>query len=439
MFRQSDNPVINGSRYGTGQSSGYQQALAQMLMRGAGSAPRNVGEGLYSLGSSLASAMMMNRHEKERQAAQDAFFRDLYGADTPNATQGANAGGEPVAASGGGYNPYAGLTPQQRAGLGMLAQTQGVNSAQQALAQVLLDEPPKEDLPASVDEYNFAISQGFEGSFLDFERAKADATRAPQQPRQPTDYDRKLAYYGALPGVSAEQAQGLALDRYTISRDPISRQAQVVDRVTGEIVGGNIQAVPPGPSGPMAQGGGASMAGGPGVASQAAPAPDPRAATGLSGFWGNLANWASDLAGFGVPFPNVDEAGRALAELKADVITVGSAEVPGRPSDFARQLEGINTVDPFSLFETPERSVGKLRQTRQSLAGEIARMEGLLANSGLYTPQQVATTRQNLERMRGLHDRVDVLLAAANRGGEQPGGNPEIDGIVNKYLGAGVP
>lgn len=38
--------------------------------------------------------------------------------------------------------------------------------------------PPAPDLPASVDEYNFAVSQGYKGTFFDYQKEMADAKRA---------------------------------------------------------------------------------------------------------------------------------------------------------------------------------------------------------------------------------------------------------------------
>lgn len=345
-----------------------------------------------------------------------------------------------------------GVPEQQREAL----QAVGYEAGSRALANSLTQRP---DLPSAMEGYQWALRNGQippGTSYLQWEKMQADATRAPQQPRQPTMYDQRLNYYSNTLGLSPEQAQGHAVGRYQSSRDPISGRVQVIDMVTGQPVQAASSGGAPAPASSVTQttnggqgglltsnraepysrgGGGAAVS--TNVAQAEPSAPDPTQATGMSGVYGNVANWAADLAGMEIPYPEVDAAGRALSELKADIITTGSAEVPGRPSDFARQLEGVNTVEPFSIGDTDQRSLNKLRQTRESIVGEMRRMEGLLEDANNYTPKQVSDTRQNLGRMQGIVQRLDQLINAAGRAGEQPGGNAEIDSLVDKYAPAG--
>jgi len=154
----------------------------------------------------------MRKAEFDRQAANDAQWANQIamarqpvqvGPTRPDAPQGYQT------ATGQQRNPlFDGLSPTQLALLGLAGQKAGLPM----LAQ--WHEPQEVDKgPAGVQEYEYAKSQGFTGTFLDYEKAKAEAGRAPQQPgANLTERQRNAAAAGLTPGSPEYQ-------QYILGRD----------------------------------------------------------------------------------------------------------------------------------------------------------------------------------------------------------------------------
>lgn len=120
----------------------------------------------------------MRQAEFDRQNKADADWRGMFTMGQPQTAQvGPTRPDQPrgyQTATNQPQSPFANLTPTQRALLGMADQKTGLG----LLAQWM--EP--QEGPSGVQEYEYAKSQGFAGSLLDYEKAKAEAGRAPQQP-----------------------------------------------------------------------------------------------------------------------------------------------------------------------------------------------------------------------------------------------------------------
>jgi hypothetical protein len=215
-------------------------------------------------------------------------------------------------------------------------------------------------------------------------------------------------------GVPKNIAQGIAGGRYTTSRDPINGTAQVVDKATGKIVFDGTQGGQPTPG--QTAPGGAPPANTP-------PGTDMAAGTGASGFFGNMVNTISDAFGAGLAYPQVEKASQALTNLKVRTQTAMQASVPGRPSNYLMEQLGKLSVTPNSLLQGDARATERLRQTRDMLQEEVARMEtDILGNAAGFSPKQVAETRANVSQLKGLLKNYDAVVSNMGEGkGPQPG------------------
>lgn len=149
----------------------------------------------------------MQKAEFDRQVAADAQWQGMFaqpqatqvGPTRPDQPQGYQTATAPQ------QNPlFANLDPTQRALLQMADRKTGLG--------MLSDWTEAPSQPSSVQEYEYAQKQGFQGSIFDYQRQKAEAGRAPIQPQGPTERQRNAEAAGLKPGTP-EYAQ------YMLGRD----------------------------------------------------------------------------------------------------------------------------------------------------------------------------------------------------------------------------
>lgn len=229
-------------------------------------------------------------------------------------------------------------------------------------------------------------------------------------------------------GTPPEIATGIATGQFVVRTNPYSQQPEVVNLADGRVVfDGNTQTGAP-----------AASQGDPGASAPdpAAPAAeqgrpsyipesvDPTDATGASGFVGGLVNQVSDLFGQGVPFPEIEEAAEALNTTQILTMSLLQAEIPGRPSQFLLQKLEKLTVDAKSLARADERSITRLKQTRDLIKHEVDRVErDILARPQDFKPADMTKARLNSSQLKSLLKAYDAMLGtvATRRDESQPG------------------
>lgn len=143
---------------------------------------------------------------------------------------------------------------------------------------------------------------------------------------------------------------------------------------------------------------------------------DPARATGASGLLGIPIGYLAEFF-FGVDLvPDIREGKVVLDSLRRNVIAIGSTDVPGRPTDFARQLEDMLTIKAGSIFETDENAKRKLKNGLDRIDTEIRRGDSVLSRQDI-TPADRSKTVIGQEHMKRLRAEVGGLLDAWGKPG----------------------
>ena len=147
------------------------------------------------------------------------------------------------------------------------------------------------------------------------------------------------------------------------------------------------------------------------------------AATGGSGFFGNIANTAADMLGAQMPRPDIEQASQALKNLRIQTITMAQDAIPGRPSNYLMQQLDKLAVEPNSLLMADQRAATRLNQTRAMLQQEATRMEReVLSRPQQYTASQLAKTRNSFGQLRQLVGEYDRMITSFGTGGATSAG-----------------
>ena len=226
-----------------------------------------------------------------------------------------------------------------------------------------------------------------------------------------SDFDKKIeALSQDLP---PEIARGIAAGRYVVTKDMGGMPTGIVDIGTGRNVWAIGERIPASPA----------------TTPTTAEPDDYRQGTGASGFLGNIANTVTDALGFGLAAPQTEKASQALKTLQERTGIYLAAAVPGRESNQVRERLRTLTVTPGSLFQGDARAAERLRQTRDFIAEEVARLETtVLSNPGSYKPQEISNTRVNIGQLQGLlatYDKIIGKFKASGGGGDKL---PEVTG-----------
>lgn len=213
-------------------------------------------------------------------------------------------------------------------------------------------------------------------------------------------------------GLDRNQAIGVVDGRYVTSRHPITGEAQVVDKATGSIIGGQPmqQATQP----PAAQSPAAQPDAGLSYGGQFQGAPD---SFGVEGFAKGLANTASDALGGSIPYPEVESAQQDFAVLQETLINNIASAYDRQPPSWL--LENIRELVPSagSPLQGSGRAQSKLRALQRSFETEITTTERSLAERTL-SPTERQKLDARLTSLRSARDQVGVAIGAFG-GGEE--------------------
>ncbi len=144
---------------------------------------------------------------------------------------------------------------------------------------------------------------------------------------------------------------------------------------------------------------------------------DPSEAVGISGAVAQPYGWLMETFFGADVVPEAREGKIALDALRRNAVTIGSTDVPGRPSDFARRLEDDLTIKAGNIFESDIHARRKLEKAENRIGTEIKRMDGLLKRRDIM-PRQRSAIVGNRSQMQRFKDELSLLLSAWG----QPGG-----------------
>lgn len=190
-------------------------------------------------------------------------------------------------------------------------------------------------------------------------------------------------------------------DLYTVSRNPQTGEAQLVNKATGRPVGGTTTLPTPA-------------------------APDPRppedfgnvaGALGVGGIAANTVNTIGDTVGLGLAFPEAERAESALRNLSTQTMLVMSGEWSGRPSNLTRERIEALTVKPNEFGTGQGSAIIKLRDMRDLVANALGSAEAV--QGGQFTPTQKTQARQKAGDLALLLQQYDAIIT--NLEGGRPG------------------
>jgi len=295
-------------------------------------------------------------------------------------------------------------TPQQR---GLMDSIRDPRMLQQMLMQQAFPQQGKRQLVKAADGFQYDVNTG--------ERAFPGVEMAASEGASPAVWQQKRDAMIAG-GMDADTATNIATGRWVTSRNPISGQADIIDKATGRKIG---EAAP---------------------AEEAAPAPTTvpadvsyGAALGGEGLISGMANTVADAIGMDLPAPQAERASQALKNLQTRTATILQSSIPGRPSNYLmQQFEGL-TVTPGSLFQGEQRSKERLGQTRDLIRRAIDDANAVISNSGSFQPSQVAEARQSKIAFEGLLRDYEIILERLGPSQEGASGPPPEGTIRKNY------
>jgi hypothetical protein len=286
--------------------------------------------------------------------------------------------------------------------------------------------PQEQDDTPSIREYNVARGEGFQGTFMDYQAAIAEVTRAPgSPPAAEADIARLMEIPNPATGRPFTREEAIQLTQlFTTSIDPVTREVTIINKATGERVGqaqDRPALAPDGatdaPAAPIAP------------VPQPAPPGDARGAFGLGGAAANIANVIGDATGIGQFFPEIGQA-------QSDFAVLGETLVNDLASGYNRQppswlLQQIDALVPRAgrPFKGPEAAAQDFRALLNSMNAELQNQEQMLTME--ISPTLRVEVEQRIVGLRSAMARVD---AALQRLDPAPSGGPEMSAEDIEYL-----
>ena len=296
---------------------------------------------------------------------------------------------------------------------------QGVIPAQEAVAMTLDQMRGQEaDPTSSMREYEFAVQQGFDGTFRDWQDRNQDT--GDQRDRRIADLSRDLVEQGLYGQEEAGIiARGVTDNRYRIDE----RTGYVIDMATGErLEPGRVMAQPESQPTESATG----------ERSPEQPRGDygerfdgAGETFGIAGTARNVANIAADAVGADPLFPDAMSAKDDFSVLREQLINdVSSAYQRQPPSWLLRNIEALMPT-PGSPFTGVGRAQSQLQSLSRSLRGEKESARRQLENRELSREARQEIEQRVNDLTTGL-DRIDSAISSfANEGRGERRGSPE--------------
>lgn len=229
--------------------------------------------------------------------------------------------------------------------------------------------------------------------FLDGKRERVfpEATAAK---KAPSSFQEQVDALVATGEVTNTQAVGIKSGRLVISRDPISGEAQVIDKATGKLVGQQ-------PATAQAQ--------------QVAPQqeiPDVTEALGASGFAKSTVNTIADLFGSDLPFADAETAAANLDNLNLRTVALASGGIDGRPNVFFQQKVDKLLPQPGEIFTGAGKSITRFKALSKAFTDEADNIENLIKTKKVR-PITLDDANQRMNELRSLSTQYDEFIASA--------------------------
>lgn len=219
----------------------------------------------------------------------------------------------------------------------------------------------------------------------------------PSQSASTTEADREIARMESI-GIPRDVAIRIKEGVFRLDRDPTTREVQVVDLSTGQIVyGGSRQTETPSPTPPASAG------------EFGQPFSDAPNAFGVEGAIRGTVNSIGDTIGVGPAFPETQQTQRDFDVLRERLIA-DIANGYGRqpPSWLLKNIEEL-TPKAGSIFNGPSNAKSKLTALGRDLNGELD--DAVFASKQALSPADKAAIQS---RIRGLASAVNRINRALN-------------------------
>lgn len=201
---------------------------------------------------------------------------------------------------------------------------------------------------------------------------------------------------------------------FDVSRDPVTREVQIINRASGQIIGGKQSRQQGGQetgSQQQDQGGQQGQQPGGAITYGAGDASD---AFGVEGLLKSGINAAGDFVGLGTAFPDVQTTTSDFATLSEQLLSDIAAAYPRQPPSWL--MQEIRQL-------TPSAGSGQGAEAAQSKLGSMGRYfdnEMRLAQRQLQnaqTPQQRSETEAKIAQLEAARRRISAALSSFNGGG----------------------
>lgn len=184
---------------------------------------------------------------------------------------------------------------------------------------------------------------------------------------------------------------------YTVSRNPQTGEAQLINKATGRPVGGTQSAQ--------------------NEEQSAFPAPVPKSSEnvgdvsstlGAEGIGKSIINSVGDFFGAGLAFPEAEEARSELNNLSTQTMLALSGEWSGRPSNLTRERIEALTVKPNEFFSGKDSALIKLRDMRDLIGNALISADQV--EKGEYSPTQKTQAREKKRALSQLYRTYDAII-----------------------------
>lgn len=394
-----DNPAVAEALYsmsvqhsGAGNVQILNNAMAR-IQPGAG--PEQVIDALYDARGEYASefvsdAASVDRYDRERREAKKLLGDVASQGRDAVAQQSQQHGPKPLAEG-------LGLTEMQRNVLAMMPPEQQDEFIMQHAGLTATDTPAKIAVAERISQAtgdDVGVILGRMEGVIDNPAGTSDLTTATQ-----TAIQKAQLFKDADPTLTDSQATNLALDRHVVSRHPVSGLAQIVDKVTGEVIGSASEALASQYEDPPAQ-------------SIIPEDLDLTQAMGVGGWFSGAVNTVRDAFGAGLTprGENVERATQALNNLSIQTETALAQEIAGRPSNYLLERLRELTIEPGKLLQGDQMARERLTATEALIRQKISDSSYVVNNPNEFRPEHVGAAGRNLKQLETLQQQYETAL-----------------------------
>lgn len=229
----------------------------------------------------------------------------------------------------------------------------------------------------------------------------------------------------ADPSLDYPTAVALADGRYVVSRDPISGEAQILDKATGQQVGTTTQE-------------GVNEYENPPRQTLIPDDLDLTKATGAGGALRKIWNRVRGATGASLSEEGeeAEQAIQALGNLSMQTEVALAQEVAGRPSNYLLERLRQVTVEPASVLQGSSIAKERLRATTSLIDQKLDIVSDVVNNPNEYRPAEVSQARRNKTQLEFLKEQYDTAYRIFDEGPVDSGSisfSEEEQGLIDRW------